>query len=236
MPAASRDRLAGLGARERDGDGRGALAQVVERDGGVDLAGDALVPARSGGRRRRSSSSSGPSSGPTRLRCWTCRNRSRRRRVAPGRGSSRHSVRLRGGLGEPLGRAGRHEDPELPAQRVLLRRRPVGVEQVALEQDGVGDRGDRVERVRAPEIRAGHDVDLPASSSSASNVCSQVGQRPRRAPGGEPGQGVLGQPQPRGAAVVGGHHVASTRATGSRNVGLRVPRDEPDLHPAAGDS
>ena len=32
-----------------------------------------------------------------------------------------------------------HEHAELPAQLVLLRRRPVGVEHVALVQDGVGD-------------------------------------------------------------------------------------------------
>ena len=40
---------------------------------------------------------------------------------------------------DPLGRRPGAEDAELPAQLVLLRRRPVGVQDVALVADGVGD-------------------------------------------------------------------------------------------------
>ena len=64
-----------------------------------------------------------------------------------------------------VGEAGRGEHPELPAQPVLLRRGAVGVEQVALEQHGVGDRGDLVER----------GVHGRASFSSRSTVSSHVG-------------------------------------------------------------
>ena len=70
-------------------------------------------------------------------------------------------ARVVGFVGEAL----RREHPELPAQPVLLRRGTVGVEQVALEQHGVGDRGDLVER----------GVHGRASFSSRSTVSSHVG-------------------------------------------------------------
>ena len=60
----------------------------------------------------------------------------------PGLGSSSTSVRLRVGSGA-VGRRGEHA--ELPAQPVLLRRRPVGVQEVPLEQHGVGDRADLIQ-------------------------------------------------------------------------------------------
>jgi hypothetical protein len=47
----------------------------------------------------------------------------------------------------------RGEHAELPAEPVLLRRRPVGVEQVPLEQNGVGDRADLVQRVHGASFR-----------------------------------------------------------------------------------
>ena len=74
------------------------------------------------------------------------------------------SGRLQQALGAVAGRlgavAGRGEHAELPAQPVLLRRGAVGVEQVALEQHGVGDRGHRVQR---PIVagRRGHGLRPP---------------------------------------------------------------------------
>ena len=76
------------------------------------------------------------------------------------------AVRL---AGEP----GRGEHAELPPQAVLLRRGAVGVEQVALEEDGVGDAaglGERGSQVVRPRLR-GHG----ASFSSRSTVSSHVG-------------------------------------------------------------
>ena len=60
----------------------------------------------------------------------------------PGLGSSSASVRLRVGS-VPSDARGEHA--ELPAQPVLLRRRPVGVQEVPLEQHGVGHRADLIQ-------------------------------------------------------------------------------------------
>jgi hypothetical protein len=68
-------------------------------------------------------------------------------------------------LAESVGRgAGRAEDAPLPARRVLARGRPVGVQQVALVEHGVGDRARPVEA---------HEP-TPAFVSSDATVSSQV--------------------------------------------------------------
>ncbi len=65
------------------------------------------------------------------------------------------------------------------------------------------------------------------------NVCSQRRQGPGRAPGRQPGQRALGQLQPRGAAVLGGHHLRP-HVDREPERGLRAPRDQADLHPGRG--
>lgn len=89
--------------------------------------------------------------------------------------------------------AGRHEHPELPAQPVLGRRGTVGVEHVALEEDGVGhlpgageallglggERGHghgSVLPVVAVRARSGSCAGGSAPSSSAATVASQEGR------------------------------------------------------------
>ena len=212
------------------------------------------------GRRRRSTGASARTSSATAASTWrgtpssqaVCGTPSTSRRScsAPSGSTTAPALEAEEAQPQPQGRAGagrrartrcgwrtgsargrprrrRDEDAELPAQRVLLRRRAVGVEQVALEQDGVGDRRRRRRGGRRAVIGPS-----PASSSAA-KVCSQRGQGPRRAPGAERGERVLGEPEPRHPGLVGVHHVASTPRPGAGTSASELPRDEPDLH--AGD-
>ncbi len=65
-----------------------------------------------------------------------------------------------------------HQHPELPAGLVLGRRGPVGIQQVALVEDGVGHLAGQLE---GREGRA-HCLVSPASLNSASRASSQVGR------------------------------------------------------------
>ena len=65
-----------------------------------------------------------------------------------------------------------HQHPELPAGLVLGRRGPVGIQQVALVEDGVGHLAGQLE---GREGRA-HCLASPASLNSASRASSQVGR------------------------------------------------------------
>ena len=73
----------------------------------------------------------------------------------------------------PVGRW--HQHPELESLLVLLRRGAVGVEQVALVENGVGDLPGLVEVGRIDTVAGFHDSSWPARASRASTVASQVG-------------------------------------------------------------
>ena len=83
--------------------------------------------------------------------CGSSTQRGARLQLQESQPDPQHAARL--GLQQHLGAAARGfgavgrrgEHAELPAQPVLLRRRPVGVQQVPLEQHGVGHRADLVQ-------------------------------------------------------------------------------------------
>ena len=114
-----------------------------------------------------------------------------------------------GGGGEPR----RHEHPELPADPVLGRRGPVGVEQVALVEHRVGHLPGDLHRHGHPRV----------SLSSSSSASSQAGQgafvlEPVQVP-----QRVAAQPQPARIGEVAVHQLPPD----SRRQpvpGLAVPR------------
>ena len=144
--------------------------------------------------------------------------------AAPGAGSSRHSVRERSG--SPRREPGRDEHAELPAQPVLRRRGAVGVEQVALEEDGVGDAAGLGERGRRSSVTA------PRSRRLLQQPLHR--RRPRSAAPGRSGSArsasrvVPAQPEPAGAREVRVHHLPPHRDRQPERR-LPVPRHQPDL-------
>ena len=133
--------LLGLPRRgQPDRDGQLACEQVVEASHrGVDLPRHALLEPQSSGCRRRPAPDRCTGRGPRRAGLELQEPQPdvqyaprRGRRFQQHLGAVARWARCR--------RRSAGEHAELPAQPVLLRRRPVGVEQIALEQHGVGHR------------------------------------------------------------------------------------------------
>ena len=106
---------------------------------------------------QRASTTSGAGPAGTGCEC-------RAREPVPPRRGTRSGPTNRSEPSSSLNLAG-HEHAELPAHLVLPRRRPVGVEHVALVEDGIGDRLRRREAVASPDA---HSPSSPACFSSCS--------------------------------------------------------------------
>jgi hypothetical protein len=144
IDAATPDRLAGELLLEVEGDGALALG---DGDHGVDLARHALLPREvplPAGEQLGDGPAVGVVDGAG-AQLQEPQAKVQRRGTLPV-DTMTFQQHLGAGAVRLVGEPGRGQDAELPAEPVLLGGGAVGVEQVPLEQDGVGEGGDLVER------------------------------------------------------------------------------------------
>ena len=210
LDAAAGDGLDGVLRGEREG--HGVLARPVDGDRGIDLPGHALLPGEVpvvAVDQLVDGAAVGVVDGPG------AQLQEPQSQVQDGAGAAVEQD-LGAGAVRLVGEPGRGEDAELPPQAVLLRRGAVGVEQVALEEHGVGDAGGLVERGGAGRPCPGALVTAPPSA--AAPPCRPTSAAPAAERYARSASRVSRRSRTQPASGKCASIAARHTATGSRNV------------------